>query len=426
MDSMEFQKIFGAVLTAGIAFGGLGLVADNVSHPKRLEKSAIEVKGSEAPAASGAIASAGPIIPPIDKLLITAVVADGQALTKKVCIACHNFKPGGPNKTGPALYGVVGRTQASAPGYKYSTALGGHHEKWTYAELNKWLIKPAAYAPGTKMAYAGIANDQIRADVIDYLRTLSETPLALPTPAEAAAEEAAAKAAASASSAAPADVAAAEPPLEPLLAKADPATGMALTKKVCIACHGFKQDSANKVGPALYGVVGRAQASAPGYKYSTALGSHHGVWTYAELNKWLTKPSAYAHGTKMAYAGISNPQVRADVIDYLHTLSANPLPLPAEAGGKAAKPDTHAEVTPAPAKEAAAQPAPAAPAASPSPISPTASATAASATSASAPGAPAPGASAPPASAVALTAAPSSSPASPELSKSAQDKAKPN
>ena len=360
MDSMEFNKIFAAVLTAGITFSALGLVADNVSHPKRLEKSALNIKGADVPAAAPA-AVAEAAIPPIAPLLIKANVADGEALTKKVCVACHNFNAGGANKVGPLLYGVVGRPQASAAGYSYSAALKGHTGKWTYAELNKWLIKPAAYAPGTKMAYAGISNDQIRADVIDYLHTLSDRPEPLPTAAEAAAETAAAAKAAppAASNAAAAPSAAPGlPPLEPLLAKANIANGQALTKKICIACHNFNEGGANKVGPALYGVVGRQQASAEGYTYSAALKSHTGKWTFDELNKWLDKPSAYAPGTKMAYAGISNDQTRADVIDYLHTLSANPLPLPGgAAGGAAAKP-----AVPAPAATA-----PASPQSSPSP-----------------------------------------------------------
>jgi cytochrome c len=257
---------------------------------------------------------------------------------------------------GPALYGVVGRQQASAAGYTYSTALSAHKDKWTYGELNKWLVKPAAYAPGTKMAYAGISSDETRADVIAYLRTLSPTPVPLPTQAEADAEAAAAKKAAEAANAPAGGEAAAvpEPPLPVLLAKADPEAGHAFTKKICIACHSFKEGGPNKVGPSLYGVVGRKQASAEGYTYSAALQTHTGVWNYDELYKWLTKPKAYAPGTKMSYAGIPNPQTRADVIDYLHTLSANPLPWPgAAAGGEPQKP-----VTTAPASPQATPPAP--------------------------------------------------------------------
>ncbi len=333
MDSLEFNKIFGAVLTAGIAFVGLGILSDDLVHPTRLEHSALNIKGSDAPTPVASSPAQAPV-PPLAPLLVKAVPADGEALTKKICVACHNFNEGGANKVGPALYGVVGRPQASAAGYTYSSALKGHTGKWTYAELNKWLLKPAAYAPGTKMAYAGISNDQIRADVIDYLRTLSPSPEPLPTAADAAAEEKAASASALKSESTPAQTATPGlPPLPPLLASADPSRGQALTKKICIACHNFNEGGANKVGPDLYGVVGRPRASYAGYTYSTALKGKPGDWTYEELNKWLYKPSAYASGTKMAYAGISNDQTRADVIDYLHTLSKQPLPLPPVSGG---------------------------------------------------------------------------------------------
>ena len=97
------------------------------------------------------------------------------------CIACHNFAQGGKNGVGPNLYGVVGSVQgAHNETYSYSAALKAKGGKWDYAELNKWLTKPSAYAPGTKMSYAGVADPKVRADVISYLRTLSDTPLPLP------------------------------------------------------------------------------------------------------------------------------------------------------------------------------------------------------------------------------------------------------
>ena len=355
---MEINKLAGAVLVAGIAFLGLGIVADNVVHPERLAKSALDIKGADAPAASSA-APAAAAIPPIAPLLVSATPDDGQALTKKVCIACHNFNEGGANKVGPDLYGVVGRAQASYTGYSYSAALKTHTGKWTYAELNKWLYKPSEYAPGTKMAYAGVTSDKLRASLIDYLRTLSPNPEALPTKTEADAEAtAASKVAATPAAAAPA--AAGLPPLIPLLAKADPERGQAFTKKICVACHNFKEGGPNLVGPNLYGVVGRQRASLASYTYSAALKGKPGTWTFEELNQWLVKPSAFAPGTKMAYAGIGNDQTRADVIDYLHTLSGTPLPLPTGANGASEKPAVAAPASTAPASpEATMSPAPA-------------------------------------------------------------------
>jgi cytochrome c len=318
MESMEFTKICSAALTAGIAFVALGIISDDLSHPHRLKESVLKIKGAETSAAP--VAAAPAALPPIAPLLAKADPAAGQAFTRKICIACHNFNEGGANKVGPLLYGVVGREKASYAGYTYSSALKSKGGKWTYADLNEWLHKPSAYAPGTKMAYAGIDNDQMRANVIDYLHTLSPNPE--PLPAVTAADLAPPAAGGQAAAAPP------EPPLETLLANADPARGQAYTKKICIACHNFSEGAANKVGPVLYGVVGRDKASYPGYTYSAALKAKGGKWTYADLNAWLTKPSAFVHGTKMAYAGQENPQLRADLIDYLRTLSPNPEPLP--------------------------------------------------------------------------------------------------
>ena len=337
MESLEFNKVAAAVLTAGIAFVGLGIISDKISHPEHLKESVLKIKGAET--TTGAPAAAPAALPPISVLMAKADTGAGEAFTHKICIACHNFDAGAANKVGPLLYGVVGRDKASAPGFTYSAALKGKGGKWTFADLNEWLHKPSAYAPGTKMAYAGIDNDQMRANVIDYLRTLSPNPE--PRPPVTAADTAPTPAASTAVTA-PAGPA----PIGPLLAKADPAHGEAFTHKICIACHNFQEGQANKVGPLLYGVVGRDKASAPGYTYSAALKSKGGKWTFDDLNTWLTKPSAYAPGTKMAYAGIENDKTRADVIAYLRSLSASPEPLPTDSGTAPASPQATQAPTP--------------------------------------------------------------------------------
>ncbi len=103
--------------------------------------------------------------------------------------------------------------------------------------------------------------------------------------------------------------------------------------KQCGACHNFQEGAGAKVGPDLYGIVGRQVASVAGFNYSTPLKALGGTWTFDALNKWLTKPSADVPGTAMTFAGLSNEKQRADVIAYLNTLSANPLPLPKPARG---------------------------------------------------------------------------------------------
>jgi cytochrome c len=116
-------------------------------------------------------------------------------------------------------------------------------------------------------------------------------------------------------------------PIATLLASASPEHGAQIGKQ-CQACHNFQEGAGAKVGPDLYGVVGRQVASVSGFNYTSALKSKGGTWTFDALNAWLTKPSAYAPGTAMTFAGLSNEKQRADVIAYLDTLSKSPVPLP--------------------------------------------------------------------------------------------------
>jgi cytochrome c len=117
-------------------------------------------------------------------------------------------------------------------------------------------------------------------------------------------------------------------PIGQRLAKADLKKGQANTKP-CQSCHNFEKGAAAKIGPPLYGVVGRTKASVQGFNYSDALKSKGGKWTYGDLDQFLANPKAYAQGTKMTFAGEADPIKRADIIDYLRTLADNPEPLPA-------------------------------------------------------------------------------------------------
>jgi cytochrome c len=130
-----------------------------------------------------------------------------------------------------------------------------------------------------------------------------------------------------------APAAAAAPPIEERLATADVKKGEA-DIKACQACHNFEKGRGSKIGPPLYGVVGRAKGSVQGFDYSEAIKSKGGKWSDADLDQFLANPKAYAQGTKMAFAGESDPAKRADIIGYLHTLSDkppdNPEPPPAK------------------------------------------------------------------------------------------------
>jgi cytochrome c len=127
-----------------------------------------------------------------------------------------------------------------------------------------------------------------------------------------------------------------EPPVAQLLASADPKRGEDAAK-VCQACHTFEKGGPAKIGPNLWGVVGRARASMAGFDYSSGMKSMGGSWTVDDLNHFLTKPQAFVEGTKMTFGGIARPQTRADVIAYLNTLSDNPAPLPKAADAGSAK-----------------------------------------------------------------------------------------
>lgn len=187
MGGMEFNKIFAAVLVAGIVAMLGGFVAKKLVHPHELEENAYNVEAlAEDAGAGGPAKPAGP--EPILAMLAAADVAKGEKIAK-ACAACHSFQKGGPNGVGPNLWGTIGGKKHHAAGYAYSGALlevGG--DVWTYAEMNKFLWKPKAYAPNTKMSYAGLKKPEDRAALIAWLRTQSDSPAALPSDAEIAAE----------------------------------------------------------------------------------------------------------------------------------------------------------------------------------------------------------------------------------------------
>jgi cytochrome c len=133
----------------------------------------------------------------------------------------------------------------------------------------------------------------------------------------------------------PASTAQAQPSFKALVANASTERGAQVAKQ-CMVCHNLQQGQGPKVGPDLYGVVGRPVASMPKFHYSAVLKAKGGTWTFDALNKWLTNPRADVPGTAMTFPGISNEKERADVVAYLNTLSAHPLPTAKSAGGTAA------------------------------------------------------------------------------------------
>jgi cytochrome c len=175
--SLEVNKAFAAVLTAGISFMAAGIIGGVAVNPHRLSKPAIDT--GEVVAA--ATPSAPVALEPIGPLLANANVENGRTIATRSCAACHTFNEGGRNAVGPNLYGVVGGPHAHREDFNYSAAMKGLHDKtWGYEELNAFLAAPARAVPGTRMAFAGLNQTQQRADVISYLRSLSANPAPLP------------------------------------------------------------------------------------------------------------------------------------------------------------------------------------------------------------------------------------------------------
>jgi cytochrome c len=144
-------------------------------------------------------------------------------------------------------------------------------------------------------------------------------------------------------------------PIENLLANASTERGAQIAKQ-CELCHNLGKGQGNKIGPDLYGVVGRKVASEPGFNYSPQLKAKGGTWTFDALDKWLLNPRADVPGTLMTFAGIPNERQRADVIAYLNSNSDKPEPLP-----KAAQNEPAGGNPPANAKNPPAAPAPGGP-----------------------------------------------------------------
>ena len=184
MDSFEFNKIAGAVLSALLlAFGGgtISEIFTGGGHGDGHAKPGYELpmvaavdtsKGGAAPAAFNFAAVAG--------LLKTASAESGQAIFKS-CTACHTPDKDGKSGTGPNLWGIIGRPVASSSTFpRYSPAMKAKGGSWTFEAIAPYLNDPRGTVPGNQMAFAGVKSNEDLADVLAYLRTLSDKPVPLP------------------------------------------------------------------------------------------------------------------------------------------------------------------------------------------------------------------------------------------------------
>ena len=179
MESLEFNKVAGAVLGTSLAVMALGIVSDGIYGHAAMLKPGYALPGAAAEGAKEGAADAGKPAEPLPFLLAKADVARGEA-SAKPCVACHSFEKGGVAKVGPPLYGIVNRPVGSIAGFGYSEGLKAKGGNWTLEAINSFITAPKAYIKDTKMAYPGQPDAAKRADILDYLNSLADSPAPLP------------------------------------------------------------------------------------------------------------------------------------------------------------------------------------------------------------------------------------------------------
>lgn len=179
MNSFELNKIAGAVLFCLLIIMGVNQFGNMLIHPKTLAEPAFRIEVAEEAPKGGAPAAAEEQDPPVAGLLAAASADAGKKAFGK-CAACHSVDKGGAAKVGPNLFDIVQSPKGHMAGFAYSDAIKKTEGAWTYDNLYTFLKNPKAYAPGTKMAYAGSKSAKERADLIAYLRSLSDSPKPLP------------------------------------------------------------------------------------------------------------------------------------------------------------------------------------------------------------------------------------------------------
>ena len=177
MNSFEINKIIASILLVVLLVFSVNKLGDIVFKVEKPKVAAYKVEGVAATTATTSSNTAEAV--DISVLLALGSVEKGKKVFKK-CAACHSINADGGNKIGPKLWNVMFRPVGSITDYKYSKALSSYDKEWTWEEMNGFLIKPAKWIKGTKMAYAGLRKEKDRASVIKYLNKNSDNPLQLP------------------------------------------------------------------------------------------------------------------------------------------------------------------------------------------------------------------------------------------------------
>lgn len=196
MGDLFWNKVAGAVLAVGLLILGLQTLGHELmdSDSAELESLAYPVDLAAIGASMGSDEAEEPAGPPdFGTLLASADVSAGERVARR-CASCHSFDAGGRNGTGPALYGVMGRDVGSVEGFRYSGAMLEYAEggvEWMYQNMYDYLESPGGYVPGTAMSFAGLRDQEDRINIIAYMRSLDDDPIALPEPRaeEAVAED---------------------------------------------------------------------------------------------------------------------------------------------------------------------------------------------------------------------------------------------
>ena len=179
MDSFEINKIVAAILMVALLIIGISKISSIIFHVEKPKTPGYTIELEQVISSSNSTSEVTEEKVDISALMAMGDVVSGEKIFKK-CAACHSVVQGGKNKIGPALYNVVGRKIGGVSDYKYSKALQAYKKEWTFEELNGFLIKPAKWIKGTKMAYAGLRKEKDRASVIKFLNQNSDNPLPLP------------------------------------------------------------------------------------------------------------------------------------------------------------------------------------------------------------------------------------------------------
>jgi cytochrome c len=187
MDSFEWNKIVGAVLGTVMFVVILKIATGAIFDVEPPAKPGYVVEGvQEASAGGAAVAPVEEALPDWGTMLPKADLAAGKDVSAR-CEQCHDLSKGGPDKIGPNLWGIVGRARASRASFSYSSAMMSSHDVWDFDKLFRYLKSPQSVVPGTKMTFAGLRSAVDRVNLIAYLRTLSDSPMAIPAPKPAAA-----------------------------------------------------------------------------------------------------------------------------------------------------------------------------------------------------------------------------------------------